>query len=138
MTPGFQNAEPLLVRTADGHNVVLQEPLVYHSTQGHTYRVPAGATSDGISTPPILWQRLAPFGPWWYPGVLHDSFYRNTLEMQAIDGTWAKVTLTKEYSDWLFKDAMLNNGVLEIDANIIFEGVNLCGTHAFNEDRNGS
>lgn len=135
MNPGFQNTIALAVRTPNGHDVVLLEDLVYHCKQGHTYRVPAGSTSDGISTPPVLWLSLPPFGNWWYPGILHDAFYRNTLEIQDVDGGWHKCDITKDYADWLFKEAMLLNDVSESDAEIIFQGVAQFGRHAFKVDR---
>ena len=131
----FLNKDGLQVCSKDGHDFVLCEALMYLSNQGHTYRVPSGSTTDGISTPKELWAKYPPFGNWWFPGILHDAGYRDTLEIQDIEGAWHPTTLTKEMIDWLFKEAMVNNGVSEWDAEIIFQGVNQFGTMAFVEDR---
>lgn len=131
---GFQTTS-LSVTTADGRNFTLNEPLEYLSSQGHRYRVPAGSSTDGASTPAVLWPTIPPFGRYWMAACLHDSFYRDTIEIQDIAGDWHKTDITKEYADWLFKEAMLGSGVEEILAETIYQGVNQMGWASFKQDR---
>lgn len=112
----------LTVQTSDGRNFVLLEPFSYVTSAGVTINVPAGATSDGASTPPELWPTIPPFGKYWMAAFLHDYLYRCTQ-------------LPKAECDSIFKDAMLNLGVTVLEAITIYEGVNLFGTSSFDSDR---
>jgi hypothetical protein len=112
----------LAVRTADGHNVVLLEPLVYVTKSGETITVPAGATSDGASTPRFLWPTIPPFGMYWLAAVLHDYLYRRTQKPKA-------------ECDNLLLEAMESLGVEKVLASAIYEGVNIGGQAAFDADR---
>ena len=127
---GFQSkiAEVL---TTDGRNFKLLKSITYISEAGITYIMPAGAPSDGASTPAILWPKIPPFGDYWLAAYLHDCAYQNTLQLS--DGTKAK--LLKSQCDDLLKEAMLSLGVDKVMVDTIYEGVVLGGWEAFKDDR---
>lgn len=130
----FHSRQDLLVRTSDGRNVALQEPLEYISDTGSHYRAPIGTTSDGASTPPELWPKIPPFGSYWLPAVLHDAAYRGTLEVWTDTG-WKLAMLTKDQSDALLLEAMTTLRVEDGIKKLIYEGVHLFGQKAFRDDR---
>src|SRR5271169_298936 len=134
----FHSRNALLVRTRDGRNVVLQEPLEVVTDKGSRYRAPVGTESDGASIPQELWSTgLAPFGPYWLAAVLHDSSYRGTLERQLEDGSWVKAMMPKDECDLLLLDGMTALGVEFALKEAIFEGVSHFGWRAFRTDRHG-
>ena len=131
MQPGF-NPPIFKVATSDGRNFVLLEPVVYLTGDGSKACIlPAGATSDGASTPPEIWLNFPPFGGYWQAAFLHDCAYRDTL--QNPDGTWS--TLPKDDCDALLKDAMTVAGTHTFTKDAIYEGVALGGASSFANDR---
>lgn len=138
---GFQNINPagILVRTNDGRNFMLQENVDFLSSDGNTYRIPAGALSDGASTPSAIWINFPPFGSYWKPAYLHDSAYRNTLLIHsgiALPDTIFKLAnLPKEKCDDLIKEAMQYGGTHEFTLEAIYEGVAIGGKSSFDNDR---
>jgi hypothetical protein len=131
----FHSRNDVLVRSSDGRNFVLQEPLEVVRDDGARFRVPAGATSDGASTPSEMWAILPPFGPWWLAAIVHDAAYRGTLERQMANDTWMVAMLPKEQCDLLFLDCMSALGVEQGKKEALYEGVRLGGWKAFREDR---
>lgn len=130
----FHSRNDLLVRTKDGRNVVLQEPLEFYSETGQLYRAPTGTTSDGASTPPALWPTIPPFGSYWLAAILHDAAYRGVLEVKRGDD-WVVAMLSKDSADSLLLEAMLSLGVSEVERLAIYGGVHFGGSTAFNKDR---
>ena len=130
----FTSRNDILVRTRDGRNVVLQEPLDLVADGSTRYRVPAGAASDGASTPPALWPFLPPFGGYWLAAVVHDAAYRGTL-LKFSGNAWVPAMLSKAESDNLLFDLMVACSVPEATRNTIFEGVSVGGWKAFRNDR---
>lgn len=131
MNPGF-NILPFKVSTVDGRNFVLLEDVVYLTQNGHAaYVLPAGATSDGASTPPEIWLNFPPFGSYWPAAFLHDCAYRGTLE--TVDG--APAMLSKGACDELLLDAMAALGTHAFTRTAIYEGVALGGQSSFDADR---
>ncbi len=98
------------------------------------YQMPAGATSDGASTPPELWLKFPPFGLYWPPAFFHDCGYRGTLNVWN-GGIWVPVLLTKDQCDRLFDGLMFASGVPDADRKVLYEGVHLLGWRAFRDDR---
>jgi len=131
----FHSRNDLLVRTSDGRNFTLQEPLEFVLDAGMRYRVPVGAQTDGASTPAALWPILPPFGGYWLAAVLHDAAYRGTLEIMERDGGWAPAGLSREQADLLLLEAMIALDVPEATRFAIYEGVRAGGNRAFAEDR---
>ncbi len=117
----FHNAN-LSVTTIDGRHVRLLESLVYETETGELIIVPAGAESDGCSTPQTIWNLLPPFGTYWLAAVLHDYLYRQTAR-------------PKPECDLLFLEAMASLGVDLLTRETIYEGVRLGGAWAFDDDR---
>lgn len=110
------------VSTADGRNFVLLDPEPYLAASGEMIVIPAGATSDGASTPCELWPTIPPFGKYWKAAFLHDYLYRNT-------------TRPKTECDGLLFEAMISLGCSMIEAAMIFGGVHYGGEHSFDSDR---
>lgn len=135
MNPGFQNL-PLEVSSSDGRNFVLLKDAVYVSKDGTRYVMPAGATSDGASTPREMWNVLPPFGVYWPAAVLHDCAYRNTLliDEKTMEAPF-RASLVKDACDKLLLEAMESLGVNEIERSVIYSGVCLGGQPSFNKDR---
>jgi hypothetical protein len=121
MTPGFQS-KTIKVETSDGRNFVLLEPVVYVTGFGAHLTIPAGTTSDGASTPALIWSAVPPFGLYWPAAYLHDWLYRATL-------------MPKPECDDLLKEAMLSLGVDSELVDVVYEGVKLGGQSAFDADR---
>ena len=130
MNPEF-NTLPLKVSSSDGRNFVLLEPVAYLAADGTTYFMPAGANSDGASTPPEIWLNFPPFGSYWPAAFLHDCAYRGTLQNE--DGSLAM--LPKEKCDSLLLEAMAILGTHEFTRTAIYEGVALGGANSFDSDR---
>ena len=130
----FKN-KTLLIRTNDGDDDVLMEPLYFDSARG-TYRAPTGSTTDGLSTP--KWIRILPgydsTGDDWLSGVLHDSSYRDQLEVFQ-DGIWQLAHLVQKECDDLILEAMTSQGVGWLRRSNIYRALRMFGKAAFDEDR---
>lgn len=133
---GFSN-DALIVQTRDGLDDILLEPLGFTAKDGRCYRAPIGSTTDGLSTPKIV--RIIPgydaTGDDWWSGVLHDSGYRNFLEVFIADGTWIKSNPTRKQCDDLILDAMTSQGVGWFRRHTIYYALRLFGRFAFAGDR---
>jgi len=122
------------VRTGNGLNDILLETLEYVTKAGIHYRAPIGGTTDGLSVPRCVQNIIPATGGDWFSGVLHDSAYRNQLEV-LVDSVWIKARLTKDVCDLLLLEALLSQDVSELEAYAIYNAVKVCGDKAFNEDR---
>lgn len=136
MNRGFQN-ESLAVRTRDGLDDDLLEPLYFLGKYGKFYRAPIGSTTDGLSTPWLV--RMLPgydaTGDDWWSGVLHDAAFRNFLEIMSADGNWERANLKRAQCDDLILDAMTQQGVGFIRRHVIYFALVLFGGFAFRVDR---
>lgn len=110
------------VSTCDGRNFTSLKDFSFTDKFGTVYIIPAGTTSDGASTPCEIWPTIPPFGRYWLAAFFHDYLYRYTQ-------------LPKVLCDDLFEEAMISLGVSPLEADIIYEGVNLCGQSSFDADR---
>ena len=135
--PGrFQNL-PLKVSSLDGRNFVLLADAFYVAGDGTRYCLPAGASSDGASTPPEVWPLLPPFGKYWPAAYLHDAAYRNRLLVwNGLD--WSPAALAKAKCDALLLEAMESLGVGLVERRTLYEGVVIGGTSSFEQDRSGT
>jgi hypothetical protein len=131
----FTTPKCIKCSTADGHNVVIESPIVLRRDDGAFFQVPVGAESDGASTPRAMWPEIPPFGDHWRACVVHDSAYRGTLLRQTVDGAWVQAMLPKEECDLLLLDCMMADGVDQVKRNAIYDGVKLFAWRAFREDR---
>lgn len=110
------------VSTEDGRNFTLLERITYTAADGSVYVIPAGATTDGASTPAGLWPTIPPFGRYWKAAVLHDWLYRGSR-------------MPKEQCDALLLEAMAALGVSKLERDLIYQGVHLGGESSFEADR---
>ena len=133
MPARFQNT-PFKVSTMDGRNFTLLADVYYLAADGTRYCLPAGAMSDGASTPREIWTLIPPFGPYWPAAFLHDAAYRNTLLVWN-GAAWVKAALARGQCDALLLEALAALGVGALERQAIYDGVVLGGASAFNSDR---
>ena len=135
---GFRSKLAQVV-TGDGRNVKFVDDVDYTANDGTHYRIPRGASSDGISSPPASWPVRPPFGKDWLAGCFHDAAYRNTLlvvetSLSGFESTHL-AELPKDKCDMLLREAALSLGDSETEADALFYGVKDFGWKAFNQDR---
>lgn len=107
MKPGFQQSR-IRVWTGDGLNDILYDYLDYVAKDGTQYRCPIGGTTDGLSTPKIVWNIIPANGnDSWMAGVAHDSSYRGQL-LKWVEASqeWVNAALTRHQADDLILEAM--------------------------------
>ena len=119
------------VRTRDGRNFILLDPIMYVTKAGKTIVIPRGAQSDGASTPFVMWPTLPPFGEYWKAAWLHDATYRNYAE----DEHGNKLSLPRDECDALLLEAMESCQVPDWQCQVIHRGVKIGGSWAFVDDR---
>ena len=136
MNFGFQQ-QTLSVLTRDGLDDVLQEPLTYVSKNGRILRAPIGGTTDGLSVPRIFQNIVPATGGDWFSGVLHDSAYRDQLELWNEDTKeWVKAGLCQKDCDDLLLEALESQDVGWFTRSTIYRALRMFGSKAFNGDRN--
>ncbi len=134
MTPGFHCRFWPIV-TEDCWHVNLLSDQDFTDVNGDQYRLPAQATtSDGGSTPRVLWAKFPPVGPEWKAYVLHDGAYRNTLQ-KLVNGKWSPANLHKQDCDDLLFNALRTLKVSAARAGEIYNAVHWFGHASFAEDR---
>ena len=133
MNPGFQTKN-FRVATQDGQNFVLLEDVFYLAKDGTLYVLPVGMTTDGASTPAMIWLNFPPFGSYWKAAVLHDAAYRDTL-MVVVNDTRTYASVTEQLANELLLEAMELLGTHEFTRQAIYDGVCLGGRSSFEMDR---
>ena len=135
MNNGFQ-CQGFQTWSKDGRNCVLLKDADYLTVAGKLFRIPAGATSDGASTPQAIWNIIPPFGGhYWQAAFLHDAAYRDTLLWLNPSEVWQRATLAKDECDLLLLEAMTLLGAGKLERDTIYEGVIIGGTASFFNDR---
>ena len=131
MRPGFLENE-LSVRSSNGRDDVRLEPLRYRAKSGKLYRVPKGATTDGMSTPAFARAipGFEPFGKHWFSAVLHDAAYRGTLEISRF-GYYEHANLTRAEADDLIREALATQGIGPIRRGVIHAALRMFGWTAY-------
>lgn len=124
---GFSSAS-VAIRTKDGTNVVVLEPLEFKRPSGEIITVIAGATSDGVSSPRWAWAAVPPFGAWWLAGVLHDACYRMQTRPLIVD---------RAIADTIFLEALTFCRVPGPIRLALYEAVHHFGEAAWIKDRLG-
>ena len=121
----------------DGRNVLFLEPVVFvRATDMRRFRIPVGATTDGASTPGIVWPILPPEGrSYWLATALHDACYRGTLETSDDGLYWVAANLDQQASDDLLLESMIALGVDHVTRETIYQALRAFGAKAFREDR---
>ena len=120
----FIDPSRVLSESEDGRIFTLARELVYQSlNSGSTITIPAGFSTDGGSTPKLVWSLgYTPFGAEWRAYILHDYLYRNTF-------------LPRDFCDDMLLEAMDSLGVSKERRVIIYNAVRAGGLIAFNNDR---
>jgi len=124
-----------LARSRDGLNHQFYERFNYYTAKGLPLSVPAGATSDGRSSPRATWAIVPPSGQGWLAYVLHDAAYRGVLEIFCVDGVYRPLMFTKQQSDDLLEEVMRFLGCSDADVLVTFDAVAKFGQASFDEDR---
>lgn len=120
----------------DGRNWSYDEPLVYQCKDGRLIRGRGKSTTDGISTPPIIWNIIPPTGPYFCSGVLHDSGYRGTCEIfDAELQKWLPYEADENTFDLIILEALESQGCNWIERETIYKALCFAGSRAFTEDR---
>ena len=123
---GRFNVNRFKTLSGDGRYFELIESVVFDrppQVGGEQIILPAGALSDGATTPAALWAiGLPPFGDHWRAAFLHDWLYRQTQR-------------PKPECDTIFLEAMLTCGVSYDKARWFYNGVCEAGQHSFQDDR---
>ena len=130
----FRGGCELEVRTRNGRDCALLTEKQILDDRGNLYRMPVGATSDGASTPRLVWSVIPPFGPWWPAAFLHDQCFRKRLEILTTAG-WTVCDFSQDESDDFINAAMFACGVDELTRAIIYKALRAFGASAFREDR---
>jgi len=94
----------------------------YRGVPPHTGNVAWEANStDLASVPPALWGILAPFGQQMRPALLHDR--RCVIAGQQASSDKAQARATRKEADYLFRDALGDEGVSEVRRWLFWTGV---------------
>lgn len=110
--------DEVIVESADGREFILLHALCFYRPNRECITVPAGATTDGASTPHLMWRLLPPFGDYWMAALLHDWLYRHGDKPRA-------------EADRIFLEAMTDLGVSWFKRTAIYLGVRIGGRRAY-------
>lgn len=132
MKIGFQE-RTLITMSSDGRDDVLQQPLHFRSHDGTLYRVPEWATTDGMSTPPMVRAipGFEPYGAHWFSAILHDAAYRGSLETIYYTN-FVPAMLSRKAADELLDEALETQGIPEFRRLLIYTALRLFGGRNFN------
>lgn len=135
MEYGFKQTSLNLSSDIGGINFTLLEPLVYQMKSGKTIRATTGTVTDGVSIPRFARNIIERVGSLFYAGIIHDSAYKDTLEVLDADGGWSKFTMNEDQADDLIQEAAQSLGASELESVTIHDALHLFGWRAFNDDR---
>ncbi len=127
MTFGFLE-KTIAIESGNGRDDTLLSPLHFRCRCGILYRVPEGATTDGMSAPAIV-AALPGYestGRHWFSAILHDAAYRGTLQRMRITSC-EPARLSRDAADSLFAEALATQGVGPIRRALIRTAVRLFG-----------
>ena len=112
----------------------LTEPLVVQ-LDGVRYRAPAGARTDGASTPRLLRSLVPRVGRHLYGAIIHDAAYRGVLERQwctpASGLTWVPAQASRPFADRAFFALMVATGTGWLTRWMAYVAVRLFGRSAY-------
>jgi hypothetical protein len=96
-----------------------------HSEIAGDFVVPAGFLTDGASIPRFFWRLLAPNDPEiHYPSFAHDLLY-------SLDGALPEITLTRQQSDGVIREQMLEVGAPKWKADAVYYALRLGGSNSW-------
>jgi len=105
---------------------ILNSELVYRSSPGRLFRVPAEARTDLFSIPGVFRSFLFRARKYIECAVLHDGGYRKTLE-EYIAGKWVTAEVSRSECDNLLKDSLSSSGAPKTLIVTIYYGVRAGG-----------
>ena len=115
----------------------LIEPLVVE-IYGVKYRAPAGAKTDGASTPRVFRNLVPRVGRHIYGAIIHDAAYRGVLEelwvLAQSDGdtdSWRTARRSREWADHAFLAIMVAANTGWLTRTMAYGAVRLFGRRAF-------
>lgn len=114
---------PFLSLEGDGLNWILADYLRYDANDGTSWRLFPSSSTDGPSIPQALQSLIKATGASFLPGVLHDGLWRGYAEKQLPDGSWQRSIPDYETSTLLFREALLNQGMNPIEAEVLYLAV---------------
>jgi hypothetical protein len=127
---------PLRVEFVDGHNWVVCDTFEYRlgSLHGVEFvRVGKGFETDFASIPRPLWSLWPPAGGAYTPAALiHDCLYKTGF-VSVNDGSVRHIS--RQEADDIFKEAMEVAGVSWLSRRLIYRGVRVGGSAAWNKHR---
>jgi len=131
MKPGFLETT-LDTRSSNGRDDVLLSELRFLDTDGTLYKTPAGADTDGGSTPRICWliPNFEPTGKHWFDWILHDGGYRDTLEVFR-GGGWYPAALSRLQCDQLLDRSLRLRGMGQIKRAFVYHTLRAEGWRYF-------
>jgi len=94
---------------------------------GIKINIPCGFIFDGASVPRLLWCFFPPDGLYRPGVVVHDWLYINKGFLRINDFLFRHLVFSREDSDNIFRGVMLNAGVKEWKAQVMWAGVRLFG-----------
>ena len=98
---------------------------------GVRYRAPAGARTDGASTPRVFRNLVPRVGRHLYGAIIHDAAYRGVLEYLAVEQEWCLVFVTREWADRAFLSIMEAAQTGWMTRHMAYWAVRMCGRWAF-------
>ncbi|HXG72285.1 MAG TPA: DUF1353 domain-containing protein [Gemmatimonadaceae bacterium] len=111
---------PLRVEKCQDGRWKLLEPLAFHSVRFRgIFVAPAGFVTDFASTPRALWFLYPKDGPWSRASVFHDAGYHHAL----LTARGQPVHLIKAFSDELFLEGLVADGVRQADRVLMYRAV---------------
>ena len=133
MKPGFQQ-DTVLVSTSDGRNDTFVTALTYLAQDGRLFRIPPGTTTDGFSVPRMFQNIIPATGGSWMAAVLHDSAYRQTLQVFSVTNQQFEfANLQQAESDALILEAMEVQGVGFVLRHTIYRALRMFGARAYRQ-----
>ena len=120
----FMTAIHVAVPVHEGENWEVISPLMYYSNvRKKRYIVPAGAKSDLASVPrvPLIFWLVGRRGD--AAAILHDHLYANGMRLKQIE--------SRVEADDVFYEALLDSGVWEVLAYMMFTAVRAAGDNHF-------
>ncbi|WP_421292927.1 DUF1353 domain-containing protein [Aeromonas veronii] len=113
-------AQPILMPLSDTNWELHEE---YHVLSEHiSFTIPKGFVTDLASVPRCIWNIFPPFGLYTGAAVAHDYLYRT-----------AKIKVTREQADALFKEQMIKAGFDSTKAQLMYLAVRAFGWSSFKE-----
>jgi hypothetical protein len=135
MKPGFLE-DFIDTRSSNGRDDTFLSELHFRDINGNMFKIPIGSTTDGGSTPRIVWvvPGFEPVGAHYFEYALHDAAYRGTLLIRhGIE--YKPANLTRLQADRLLDRALELRGMSSWKRAAVYRTLRATGWKAFNNSR---